>query len=108
MRDRLIHLALLTLHETVEEARRNPVKGTVGLRLALAYLFSVSDRKDRRAFDEFWRLVTGIEVYSDQQQDYIRGTYACTNLQNICQSVGVSYVAFAGKMRDAASFTGRE
>lgn len=101
-RERLIHLSLTALHETVEEARKRPVKGTVGLRLALAYLYSQSDRKNRQVFDEFWRLVVGLDAHPGKQPDYIRGTSACTSLQSICRAVKVNYGAFVDKLGNGA------
>lgn len=101
MRDKLIYLALVVLDEAVEEARKRPVKPSVGLRLALAYLYSVSDLKRRRSYDGFWKTATGLDESPTAQPDYVRGTYACGYLQAICRSVGIEYtVAIAAKLRD--------
>ena len=51
MRDRLVFLALIVLDKTVEQWREQIVKPSNSLRLALAYLCLVSDRKNCLAFD---------------------------------------------------------
>lgn len=99
MRDRLIFLALVVLDEAVTEARKRSVKPTVALRLALAYLYSVSGQKDRRVFDRFWQMATGQSYNAGPDENYIRGTYVCTFLQGICKSVGVEYTDLASKIR---------
>lgn len=91
MRDRLIYLALVVLDEAVEEARRQIVKPRVGLRFALAYLYSQSDQKSRKIYDDFWKTVTGLEESPSIQKDYCRGTSACGYLNAICRSVGIEY-----------------
>lgn len=50
------------LEEALEESRRGAVRPSPGLRLALAYLYAVGDRRrewfDREPYDGFWRLAT--------------------------------------------------
>jgi len=48
--------ALAVLEDAGARVGRQPVEPDPGLRLALAFLYAVSDR-DRALFDEFWRAV---------------------------------------------------
>lgn len=52
--DRLMGKALLALEEVVQEARYRPVRRSLALRLALAYLWSLGSG-DRAPFDDLWR-----------------------------------------------------
>ena len=52
--EKLIHIALLALEEAVEQAREEPVRRTLGLRLALAFLASRREC-ERWPFDQFWQ-----------------------------------------------------
>ena len=52
--DRLMGKALLALEEVVQEARYRPVRRSLALRLALAYLWSLGSG-DRKPFDALWR-----------------------------------------------------
>lgn len=61
-REALVFRALCVLEEVVEESRKGAVRPSPGLRLALAYLYAVGDRRrewfDREPYDGFWRLAT--------------------------------------------------
>lgn len=61
-REALVFRALCVLEEAVEESRKGAVPPSPGLRLALAYLYAVGDRRrewfDREPYDGFWRLAT--------------------------------------------------
>ena len=62
--DRVAWLALLVVDEAAEAAEADWIKGSVGLRLALAYLYSIADGPTfelpsrRSTFDTFWETVT--------------------------------------------------
>ncbi|MDT9599814.1 hypothetical protein [Sphingosinicella rhizophila] len=53
--------ALCVLHDAADQSIKGPVPKSLGLRFALAYLFSVS-RTGREWFDEFWRTATAPEA----------------------------------------------
>lgn len=61
-REALVFKALCVLDEAVEQARAGAVPASPGLRLALAFLYAVGDRRkewfDREPYDGFWRLAT--------------------------------------------------
>lgn len=60
--ERLTALALLVLDETIDAAKKGRLPPSAGLRLALAYLYEIGDRRgeyfDREPYDEFWRRAT--------------------------------------------------
>ncbi len=49
---------------------------TIGHRLALAYLYSVSHGRDRRVYDDFWRMIQNTQerAYSPEEGRFLRGT----------------------------------
>lgn len=57
--NRTTFLAICTLAQVQEDARDGAVPATLGLRLALAYLYAVGDRRrewfDREPYEEFWQ-----------------------------------------------------
>lgn len=55
---RMIGLALAILEDAFARTCGGPVKGTAGLRLALAFLWSRSKECSRVPFDNFWLGVT--------------------------------------------------
>lgn len=61
-RETLVFKALCVLEEAIEQARKGAVPPSPGLRLALAFLYAVGDRRrewfDREPYDQFWRLAT--------------------------------------------------
>ncbi len=66
--DRLTTKALLALEEVAQQADREPVRPSLAVRFALAYLFSISDG-DREPFDSFWQaLGFGGNDYAKQVQ----------------------------------------
>lgn len=68
-RTRLVAHALLVLEDACEAARAGRVARSPGLRLALAYLYAVGDRRgawhDREPYDQFWRRATGEDLPAD-------------------------------------------
>lgn len=73
---KLIFMALCVLDEAVEQCRRELVMSTIGHRLALAYLYSVSHGRDRRVYDDFWRMIQNTQerAYSPEEGRFLRGT----------------------------------
>lgn len=57
-----------------------------GVRLALAYLYSLTLSKNREPFDTLWRTLIG----HDHQPPTFRSTWAGTQLARICDDIGVS------------------
>lgn len=70
-RQALVFKALCVLDEAIERARSGAVVPNPGLRLALAFLYVVGDRRgewfDREPYDDFWRLAT------QQQASFVEG-----------------------------------
>lgn len=56
-----------------------------GVRLALAYLYSITLTKNREPFDALWRTLLG----TDRHPPDFRPTWAGTQLAGICDAVGV-------------------
>ncbi|WCT73908.1 hypothetical protein PQ455_01355 [Sphingomonas naphthae] len=76
VREHLIFKALLVVDEVRENCHATPVAPTLGLRLALAFLYSQSEGP-RRHFDDFWQGVK--DPGRDEQEwarNYIRSTAA--------------------------------
>lgn len=90
----LIFRALMVLDEAIELARERPLAPSPGIRLALAYLFALSDG-ERRCFDDF------IEHIGDEGQPnrppgeapYIRATYARGCFDCIIRGIGFNPTA---------------
>lgn len=73
--------ALLALEEVNQESRYRPVRRTLVLRFALAYLWAVS-RGERDCFDEFWQRIA-------ERGDLHRFGYCDTALSSIYRAVGI-------------------
>ncbi|MEG3084813.1 hypothetical protein U1707_14260 [Sphingomonas sp. PB2P12] len=58
-----------------------------GVRLALAYLYSITLTKNREPFDELWRTLIG---RGQAHKESFRSTWAGTQFSGICREVGVS------------------
>ena len=89
-KERIIFLALCVLEEESDQCIKGPVPKSLGLRLALAYLATVSD-KPREWFDEFWHIVTkprrpGQDIDAD---GCARSQEANAMMNGICRSVGM-------------------
>lgn len=85
--NRTTFIALLVLDDAIRKLQTNgPLKPPEhGVRLALAYLYSVSLSKDREPFDALWRVLVG----RDDQPPNFRVTWAGTQFARICHDVGV-------------------
>lgn len=97
-REDVVRRALGVLHEVTTAAAAGPVTGTLGLRLALAYLYVEAAAapwphgRRREAFDRFWHVVR--EPGGGRPQDgYLRFTMARTYLQTIARQVGIGFTA---------------
>ncbi|WP_267383212.1 hypothetical protein [Sphingomonas sp. GC_Shp_2] len=90
--------ALCVLDDAAHACMKGPLRPPLpGVRLALAYLYSVSnDRTEiynshRGVFDAFWKAITSDEpAYSVSMQNTIRGTEAHGCFAGICRRVGVA------------------
>jgi len=74
-REALVARAVATLEEALSECGKAPVPPRPGLRLAVAYLYAISDDKahyghhPRQAFDEFMLAVTDTKVTDMPEKD---------------------------------------
>ncbi len=83
--------ALLALEEAVQETRYGPVRRSIALRFALAYLYASAPRDratpggqpfDRRPFDELWRSLAAEKTPWSH-------TMADTALSTLYRAIGV-------------------
>lgn len=91
--ERLIFLALCALDEIVDQAKDAPVPPSFALRFTLAFLFGLSDGKERDCYDGFWRNVTrgpgdDLRYMVDQG---LRHSYAGHQLRGIARSLGYDF-----------------
>lgn len=70
----LIYKALCAVSEVAELARHAPLRPSMSLRFALAYLYTHSDESDRFVYDQFWRCIQDPYERStcDEQARYFR------------------------------------
>ena len=78
--DQLRDKALLALEEAIQESRYHPVRRTLALRFALAFLWARSGG-DRSPYDECWRALT--------QEDLWRFSAAESALGAIYRALGI-------------------
>lgn len=83
---RTTFLALALLHEAIWRADGPPLKAEPGVRLALAYLWSITLTKDREPFDQLWKTLTKGEPY---MRDRFRKTAGTSLFAAICREVHV-------------------
>lgn len=86
--NRTTFVALVVLEDAI---RRLQFSGPLnppehGVRLALAYLYSITLTKNRDPFDELWRTLMG---QNHEQKITFRSTWGDTQFARICQEVGV-------------------
>lgn len=100
-RDRLAWLALLVVDEAAEAGAKGPVAPALGLRLALAYLYSIADGpifalpSRRHVFDRFWAEVTRpIGPGTPYMEHYSRHTHIEGCLRQIGRQIGQGENAF--------------
>jgi hypothetical protein len=77
--DQLRQKALAVLEDAAAEAKDGPVRRTLGLRFALAFLANFAE--DRWPFDWFWRSLA-------EENDIMRGQNAKASLNAIYAEVG--------------------
>jgi hypothetical protein len=74
--DQLRNKALLALEEVLQELRYRPVRRSLALRFALAYLWACGSG-DRTPFDEFWRALADERMWRFSSGDRaLIGIYA--------------------------------
>jgi hypothetical protein len=92
-RNRLVFLALCVLEEAADAAARGRVAPAVSLRLALAYLYAVGDRRaewfDRQPYDEFWRVATQEEAAGPSAAAFGRSQALTAALNAIARAAGM-------------------
>ena len=90
-RARLIFLALCALDEIVDQAKDAPVRPGFGLRFTLAFLFALSDGRERACYDGFWRCVTPQKEPHREHRLYY--DYADGHLRAIARTLGFDFEA---------------
>ncbi|WP_231420864.1 hypothetical protein [Sphingomonas sp. Leaf205] len=87
--NRTTFIALVVLDEAIQRLRYGgPLKPPEhGVRLALAYLYSITLTKNRDSFDELWRTLMG---RGQANKESFRSTWAGTQFAGICREVGVA------------------
>lgn len=90
-REKLIFLALSVLTKWALKARHQPVRPDITVRLALAFLFTCGQSKERRIYDEFWQRLSDPGHVGGTQNDYIRGTYCDSCIKGIITDVGAPH-----------------
>jgi hypothetical protein len=85
--NRTTFIALVVLDDAIRKLEANgPLQPPQhGVRLALAYLYSITVSKNRAPFDELWLTLIG----RDRQALNVRSTWAGTQFGRICQEIGV-------------------
>ncbi len=86
--NRTTFIALVVLDDAIRKLQRDgPLKPPQhGVRLALAYLYSITLSKNREPFDVIWRTLLG----NDRHPPDFRPTWAGTQFARICEDIGVS------------------
>ncbi|WP_332800724.1 hypothetical protein [Sphingomonas sp. PB2P12] len=87
--NRTTFIALVVLEDAIRRLQYSgPLKSPEhGVRLALAYLYSITLTKNREPFDELWRTLIG---RGQAHKESFRSTWAGTQFSGICREVGVS------------------
>lgn len=92
-RDRLTFLAICALDEAIDQSRAGRLPSTLALRLALAYLYAVGDRRqegwDREPYDTFWRCATAEDAAGGGADGYSRRTEMRACLNGMARAAGL-------------------
>ena len=81
--------ALCVLSEAAESAHKEPIAGTLGVRLALAYLYATARSDNRKVYDEFWQTIQSKpEGQTEHISAYMRGTLADTCIKGMVRAHG--------------------
>lgn len=93
MRSRATFLAICVVAQADEDARLGAVTPTLGLRLALAYLYAVGDRRkewfDREPYDEFWTVATTRTEHGDNAAGFGRSQVLTAHLNAMARAAGM-------------------
>jgi hypothetical protein len=91
-KEQLAFKALVVLDEAIHQSYDRPTRPNVGVRLALSYLYAVSDRDDRKLYDDFWRRVRDPQhrATSVEMGRYMRSSSARSALEGIARGVGIT------------------
>jgi hypothetical protein len=89
-REKLIFLALSLLVRWSDRSAKGPLQPDIGVRLALAFLYTCGESQDRCTYDEFWRRLSdpGLAGKHVGENDYIRRSYADSCIKGIIRDVG--------------------
>ncbi len=91
--NRTTFLALCVLAQAQEDARAGAVAPTLGLRLALAYLYDSGDRRglwfDREPYEDFWRAVTQRSECGGSAAAFGRSQVVTSSINAIARAAGM-------------------
>lgn len=90
-REKLIFYALSVLMGWSQRAHKGPAEPDISVRLALAFLFTCGKSRERRIYDEFWKLLSDPGLPDSPQNDYIRGTHADSCIKGMISDVGAPH-----------------
>ena len=87
--NRRTFIALVVLEDAIRKVQfHGPLTPPEhGVRLALAYLYSITLTKNREPFDELWRALVG---RGQAHKESFRSTWADTQFDGICREIGVA------------------
>jgi hypothetical protein len=94
-KEQLAFKALVVLSEAAEQCHVAPIRPSVGIRFALAYLYAVSERHDRAFHDTFWEVVQDAQqaAYSHEMGNYLRYTQAWSTMRGVARAAGIELTA---------------
>ncbi|MGB5076821.1 MAG: SOS response-associated peptidase family protein [Sphingorhabdus sp.] len=89
--DQLTFKALCAVSEIVEQCHDAPLRPSLSVRFALAYLFSVSRSPDRKLYDSFWKIIQDPHAmaYCEGDSQYLRITKARSCLTAMVRQAGL-------------------
>lgn len=104
----LIFKALCVLQAWSYRAAIEPVKPDIGVRFALAFLFTCGKSGERRIYDEFWKLRgdPGFPTMHEERRRYIRKSYCNSCINGIMLDVGAPMTPEFSQAVDAAARRG--
>ena len=105
-RQRLTFLALCALDEAMDQSKHGKVSPSIGLRLALAYLYAVGDRRkewfDRQPYEDFWKTATQCDLCGDSAAAFGRSQILTSAFNGIARAAGMERdVILMGQMSAA-------
>lgn len=91
--NRTTFLAICVLAQAQEDARAGAVPPSLGLRLALAYLYDTGDRSgawhDREPYDNFWRAATQESAAGGSAAAFGRSQVLTASINAIARAAGM-------------------